>query len=445
MRTHCGAPVKFSTPPWTSHQVQRALSRGPHKSAHEYIDYLGEEFVDMINKGQWVILPYSAVQHLPGLRISPPGVIPQRGRRPRWIVDYSWWDVNADTLPLAAMELMQFGHALERIRREILLANPDFGPVYSTWTTYPNLVWHFQLLPGTTPWWPSPWFSQWNSPPIFSSAIGTIVDMVNSRIARLAPALPHHLNDLAESIPSTNPPHVTLRCPSYRSHGIHHSLTRLHPSLTRTSTWHRVDRLAETLSETDSMEQREPVSLKKLHAGDCSWRTMKLVLGWIIDTINMTISLPQHRVDRLAEILHSFPVTQQRTSVKRWHETLGELRSMALALSGARNVFSAMQNALSTQSKGRVALRKCVHDALDDFLFMHQKFTTRPTSIAELVPLPPVAIGHHDVSGSDAGGIWFPGPSITPRVGIPPIAPVVWRHMWPDNIRSRLITDAHPS
>ena len=49
--------------------------------------------------------------------------------RPRWICDYSWSNVNADTLPLAAMEAMQFGHALDRILREILLANPAFGPV----------------------------------------------------------------------------------------------------------------------------------------------------------------------------------------------------------------------------------------------------------------------------------------------------------------------------
>jgi len=59
-----------------------------------------------------------------------PRCLPQRERRPRWICDYSWWDVNADTLSLAAMEAMQFGHALDRILREILLANPIFGPVH---------------------------------------------------------------------------------------------------------------------------------------------------------------------------------------------------------------------------------------------------------------------------------------------------------------------------
>ena len=84
----------------------------------------------MINKQQWIILPYSAAKDLPGLRLSPPGVVPQRNRRPRWIVDYFWWDVNSETLPLAPKEAMQFGRVLERIPREILFADPKLGPVY---------------------------------------------------------------------------------------------------------------------------------------------------------------------------------------------------------------------------------------------------------------------------------------------------------------------------
>ena len=71
----------------------------------------------MINKQQWIILPYSAAKDLPGLRLSTPDVIPQQGRRPHWIVDYSWWDVNSEMPPLAPKESMQFGHALERILR----------------------------------------------------------------------------------------------------------------------------------------------------------------------------------------------------------------------------------------------------------------------------------------------------------------------------------------
>ena len=69
----------------------------------------------MIQKQQWVILPFDAVKDLPGLRLSPPGCIPQRDRRPRWICDYTWSGVNPETQPIAALEAMQFGHALERI------------------------------------------------------------------------------------------------------------------------------------------------------------------------------------------------------------------------------------------------------------------------------------------------------------------------------------------
>ena len=80
-----------------------------------HLDFLYEEFEDMINKGQWLILPASTVKDWPGLRYSPPGVVPQRGRRPRWIVDYSFWGINDETLPLAALDSMQFGLALDRI------------------------------------------------------------------------------------------------------------------------------------------------------------------------------------------------------------------------------------------------------------------------------------------------------------------------------------------
>jgi len=85
--------------------------------------------MDMINKGQWLILPASAIKEWPDLRYSPPGVIPQRGRHPRWIVDYSLWGINEETLPLAALESMQFGTALDCILHEILLDDPAFGPV----------------------------------------------------------------------------------------------------------------------------------------------------------------------------------------------------------------------------------------------------------------------------------------------------------------------------
>jgi hypothetical protein len=151
----------------------------------------------MIKKGQWVILPAKAVLHLPGLRLSPPRVVPQRGRRPHWICDYSWWGVNKDTLPLAAMEVMQFGWSLERILWKIPFANPAHGPVQMikldisdgfyriglNINDIPILGVVFPTLPGDEPLiaFPLVLTMGWtNSPPIFSTATETIADTANA-------------------------------------------------------------------------------------------------------------------------------------------------------------------------------------------------------------------------------------------------------------------------
>ena len=78
-----GVPVILKSTPWSQHQRDAAIQRGPHNSCLEFVDFLEEEFVDMIGKNQWVVLPYQSVKHLNNLRISPPGVVPQRDRRPR--------------------------------------------------------------------------------------------------------------------------------------------------------------------------------------------------------------------------------------------------------------------------------------------------------------------------------------------------------------------------
>ena len=157
----------------------------------------------------------------------------------------------------------------------------------------------------------------------------------------------------------------------------------------------------------------------------------------------MTIHLPPHRVERLAEILASIPVTQKRTSVKKWHKVLGELRSMPLALPGARNLFSQMQHALASRVSTRVTLNKGVHQALDDFRWLLRNITSRPTRIAELVPLLSSAEGHHDASGAGAGGVWFPAKHLIPRQGATN-QPLVWRLRWPQQIADLLVTEDNP-
>jgi hypothetical protein len=64
-----------------------------------YQGFLEAEFVDMVEKGYFVVFPYELVKDLPNLRLSPVGVVPQLKRRPRPNVDCSFYQVKQDTDP----------------------------------------------------------------------------------------------------------------------------------------------------------------------------------------------------------------------------------------------------------------------------------------------------------------------------------------------------------
>jgi hypothetical protein len=70
------------------------------------------------------------------------------------------------------------------------------------------------------------------------------------------------------------------------------------------------------------------------------------MLGWLIDTVQATVTLPPHRIERLHSIIHSIAPSQRRVSLQKWHKILGELRPMSLAIPGARGLFSHLQAAL---------------------------------------------------------------------------------------------------
>ena len=488
-----GAPVKFTTTPWSRERVHQSIQRGAHKSCFEYLDFLEEEFIDMINKDQWVVLPYNVVKDLPGLRVSPPGVVPQRERRPRWICDYSYYEVNSDTLPLAALESMQFGHALDRILRHILLSNPDNGPVYLMKVDLsdgfyrvdlaiddaPKLGVVFPTHPHQEPLVAIPLVLPmgWkNSPPIFSTVTETIADVANSALDQGNTTVPSHplgnlarLQDddgLAPSAPVslsssdqckrhssllavTRDPHLpkSTALLGYVDIFVDDFIGLAQGSKNRNRVrdilMTAIDEVFRPLSPADKPSRKEPISIKKLLKGDCSWATVKNVLGWIINTVDQTITLPPHRVARLAEILAAIPRSQKRISIRKWHKILGELRSMSLALPGARHLFSHMQQALLHQKGGRLSLKKGVHAAITDFKWILRDIESRPTRIAELVPLLASAVGHHDASGKGAGGGWFPSDHLPIRDGHTR-GPFVWRLQWPEHIVNALITDKNP-
>ena len=105
----------------------------------------------MIEKGQWVVLPYSVAKGLPGLWLSPLGVKVEWDRRPRWLGDYSFFLTNAKTLPIASLSAMQYGRALDRLIREIVYADPELGYVYLLKADVSNGFYRIGLRPIDAP------------------------------------------------------------------------------------------------------------------------------------------------------------------------------------------------------------------------------------------------------------------------------------------------------
>ncbi len=144
-----------------------------------------------------MVVPYHTVRHLRNLRNSP---LPQRDRRSRLIVDYTFSGLNAEILSLAPREAMQFGGALQRVCCRIVHANPRFGPVmmrtkidiadgfYRVWVQsadVPKLGVALPFTPGTEPLvafrlaLPMGWVK---SPPYFTSLTETACDLANSHL-----------------------------------------------------------------------------------------------------------------------------------------------------------------------------------------------------------------------------------------------------------------------
>ena len=149
----------------------------------------------------------------------------------------------------------------------------------------------------------------------------------------------------------------------------------------------------------DDEYRRDPISLKKLWKGNGALETSKVVLGWLIDTVAGTIELPAARVERLHELLASFPRSRKTCPKKDLLKLVGELRSMLMALPGGIGCLSWLQERIKATASQRVYLNRQFHDAMDDFWWLAGDICSRPTRIGEVVPEAPTEFGWVDASG----------------------------------------------
>lgn len=482
-----GAPVRMKTSPWHMSRLRAALRRGPHKSALEYLDFLDSEMAQMVGKGQWIVLPWEVVKHLKNLRLSPIGIVPQRDRRPRIIVDYSYYLVNLETLELTAHEAMQFGTALKRIIRKVLNADPRHGPVFFAkldvkdgfYRVHVNVndIPHLGVVlppdadgtdrvafPLTLP---MGWV---NSPPLFCAVTETIADITNDRLQAQWTPPPHHLEQIADTppppptdpvplvpppptvlAPATSVPPPPLRPPRrkplmstdcYVDDFV--SLCQGPPKRRRTflrTLFHTFHHVFRQLQSHDPATREEPISLSKLLKGESYWETRKVILGWILDSAKQTIELPPHRLARLYAILDDLVPSKKRIATKRWHKVLGELRSMVLAIPGLKGMFSLLQEAFRHENAGRIRLSSALHEFLADIRLLVDDLAARPTRMREIVPTDPSNVGATDAAGPGMGGVFFTPPTPT----TPAAQPFLWRSPFPLHIQQDLVSFQNPT
>jgi hypothetical protein len=123
--------------------------------------------------------------------------------------------------------------------------------------------------------------------------------------------------------------------------------------------------------------------------GDATWSTRKVILGWLMDTVAMTIQLPPHRLTHLFEILNTIGPHQRRTTINKWQKVLGELHYMILAIPGGKCLFSVFQDVLRRKSDEglKVRLSVTIREILHDFQWLASDLARRPTWICITGPL----------------------------------------------------------
>jgi len=146
----------------------------------------------------------------------------------------------------------------------------------------------------------------WTSlPPIFCAATEIATDHTNTAIQAQTTVWHHHLDALAKLMPSsllTVGSQATSNCTKSLSttdifvddhialaQGTLPQLCSICQHLLQA-----IDMVFCPLKPSDHPTCQEPVLLKKLAKEDGQWSTQQIILGWLLDTVAMTIALPQH-------------------------------------------------------------------------------------------------------------------------------------------------------
>lgn len=335
-----GCPVDCG-PNWTPEQIQIAVERGPHPSARhdEAAKELWKEAHEKVEQGFAKIVAWKDIKDNPPatLKVSPIAMIPHKSRQFRAILDLSFRlkiagvrcpSVNDATSKMAPQEAMnQLGSVLPRLFDAMAHADSNNGPLLFAKLDIKDGFWRM-VVPPQDEWnfayvlpkrnddensflvVPSALQMGWSeSPPFFCSASETArdiaADIAENTEVTLPPhpqeewMLPHQWEE--EEVVCTNCNLLSM-IEVYVDDFIAMAQCRDKDKLRHISRslLHAIHEVFPPPSITGHNGE-DPISLKKLKAGDGTWSTTKEILGWIFNGKSRCIELKLERTIAITE------------------------------------------------------------------------------------------------------------------------------------------------
>ena len=210
------------------------MERGSHWLTMAHIPFLHKDFLSTVGKCQWVVVPYLVAMEILIVSLIPSGVKQEQNRWPRWISYYSFSTINSETLHISELCAIQYGRALYRLLRQLVLSDPALGTVYILKVDISDRFYSIELqreeypkpeydvedpvnIPLTLP------MVRKNSSHLFYTQMQNVTDLANSALSFHIPIQTHKYDNRVESddkpkSPAIQPLLAALTCDPHLEH-----------------------------------------------------------------------------------------------------------------------------------------------------------------------------------------------------------------------------------
>ena len=470
-----GCPVNCGNN-WTKDHIIASLKRGAHISAKgkEARQCLINETETKIKEGFAKKIKWKDIKNNipPNLKISPIAMIPHKSRKYRAILDLSFQlrlngkqmpSVNSATNKLAPQKAMAgLGEALRRFiftmahnynkDQPFKFAKCDIKDGFWRMVVHQQDAWNFcYTIPPATKNTPlddleivipdSLQMGWCESPPLFCAATETARDVIQFLIENNLPEMTPHA--MEKQMMQNNKLHIHTK-PTKSATTITevyvddfcagtNNLEYKHLLQLSRAILHGIHSIFPPTAITNH-NGGDPISEKKMLAGDGTWSYQKEILGWILDGENFTIFLPPEKTKKIVKQIKTI-ANKSSCNLNDFQKMAGKLNHAAIGIPAGKGLFSPIYYTMRGDPK-LIIITPQLKQALLDWCTLIQRLSTRPTIVMELVPSAPWYVSYVDAAGSGVGGVWISGTNI--------IKPYVWRMQWPADITKNIVSFSNP-